>query len=173
MNQNQIPAPVIAVVSELVSHAESHASLDNLFMYAEAFGPTPDGSKPVKATAWLRATNKAHQDPLAVLGRLISGYMEDPEMDPNFVMNSWGSTDHKETTRNHVRKLEAVLERCSLKYQAGGYVTRGGLAPSKTLAELIKGRDMPSIHREFDKAMETVESNPREAVTASSNILES
>lgn len=173
MTTNQIPAPVIAVVSELVSQAETHASLDNLFMYAEAFGPAPEGSKPVKATEWLRQTNKSHPEPLGVLGRLISGYMEDPEMDADHVFSSWGNSDYKQATRVLVRKLETVLVRSGLTYQKGGFITRGGLAPSKTLAELIKGRDMPSIHREFDKALETVDSKPREAVSAASNILES
>lgn len=32
---------------------------------------------------------------------------------------------------------------------------------------------MPAIHREFDRAMESVEAKPRDAVSAASNILES
>ena len=53
-----IPAPLIAVVSDLVSSAETHASLNSLFMYAEASGEPPEGSKHVKAQEWLRNTNK-------------------------------------------------------------------------------------------------------------------
>lgn len=171
---NQIPAPVIAVLSELVAHAETHPSLNSLFMYAEASGEAPDGSKPVKAQDWLRTTNKIHPEPLTVLGRIIHGYMEDPEMDSEFKINEWeAESDWKKTKRANVRRLEAVLTRCGLHYQIGGYVTSGGLAPSKKLAELIQNRDMPAIHREFDRALETVEAKPREAVSAASNILES
>jgi hypothetical protein len=54
----QIPAPLIAVVSDIVSVCETHASLNSLFMYAEAPGDPPDGSKHVKAQAWLRVVNK-------------------------------------------------------------------------------------------------------------------
>jgi hypothetical protein len=169
-----IPAPVIAVLSELVSHAETHASLDSLFMYAEAWGDPPVGSKPVKAQDWLRETNKHHAEPLIVLGRIIHGYMDDPEMDGDFKLSDWESlSDWKLSKRANVRKLETVLARCGLQYRTGGFVTNGGLAPSKKLADLIKGRDMPAIHREFDRAMETVETKPRDAVSAASNILES
>lgn len=45
----QIPATLIAVVSDFVSAEETHASLDSLFMYAEASGDPPEGSKHVKA----------------------------------------------------------------------------------------------------------------------------
>ena len=84
-----IPAPLIAVVSDLVAHAETHASLDSLFMYAEAPGDPPAGSKPVKAQEWLRATNKEHLEPLTVLGRIVAAYMEDPEMEADYKINDW------------------------------------------------------------------------------------
>lgn len=74
-----IPAPVLAVVADITSSRETHASLDNLFIYAGAPGDPPEGSKPVKAQAWLRLTNKDESvEPLAVLGRLIETYMEEP-----------------------------------------------------------------------------------------------
>jgi hypothetical protein len=172
--KKQIPAPVIAVLSDLVAHAETHASLNSLFMYAEASGDPPEGSKHVKAQEWLRETNKRHDAPLLVLGRVVHGYMEDPEMDPEFKINDWeSSSEWKKIKRSNVRKLEVVLARCGLLYQQGGFIVTGGLAPSKKLGDLIKGRDMPAIQREFDRAMETVDAKPREAVSAASNILES
>ncbi len=38
---------------------------------------------------------------------------------------------------------------------------------------MIKGRDIPSIEAEFNRALENVNSEPREAVSAACNILES
>lgn len=166
--KTQIPAALIAVVSDLVIHTETHASLNSLFMHAEAFGEPPEGSRHVKAQEWLRNTNKYSPDPLAVVGRIISGYMEDPEMHATVEANSWNKPK-----RELVRKVEAVLARYGFRYLTGGHITKGGLAPSKQLSELIQGRDMPAIHREFDRALETVETKPREAVSAASNILES
>lgn len=78
----QIPLPLIALVSDLVATAESHATLNNLFVFADASGEPPVGSKPEKAQEWLRNTNKEHPEPLAVLGKIIGGYMEDSRWHP-------------------------------------------------------------------------------------------
>lgn len=169
-----IPTPLLAIVSDIVSTVETHASMNSLFMYAEAPGEPPEGSKHVKAQEWLRNTNKQHPEPLAVLGKIISGYMEDPVMAADYTPPRWTKEDeYTLKKRENVRKIETVLANNGLQYRVGGFITGGGLAPSKTLGQLIKGRDMPAIHREFDRAMETVEAKPREAVSAASNILES
>jgi hypothetical protein len=119
-------------------------------------------------------TNKMHSDPLAVLGKVIEGYMEDPEMAPDHKFNDWmPASESRKRQRELVRKLEQVLGRAGLRYMPGGHITTPAQAPSKKLSELIRGRDVPAIHREFDRAMETVESKPRDAVSAASNILES
>lgn len=169
-----IPSPLIAIVSDMVSSHETHASLDSLFMYAEASCEPPEGSKHVKAQEWLRHTNKVNPEPLSVLGKIICGYMEDPLMAADYKPPEWTREDEQTIKkRENVRKIEVVLAKNGLQYRLGGVITSGGMAPSKTLGELIKGRDMPAIHREFDRAMETVESKPRDAVSAASNILES
>jgi hypothetical protein len=169
-----IPTPLIAVVSDLVSSNETHASHDSLYMYAEAFGDPPEGSKHVKAQAWLRSTNKDHPEPLTVLGRILSQYMEAPEMAPDYKPDAWlGEDEPTVKKREHIRKIETILARNGLQYRLGGQVTDGGLAASKTLKQLIHGRDLPAIHREFDRALESVESKPRDAVSAAANILES
>ncbi len=51
MNSKKIPAPVIAVLADNLPELETHAGLDNLFLYAEASGEPPEGSKPVKTQA--------------------------------------------------------------------------------------------------------------------------
>ena len=170
----QIPAPLISVISDIVAHAETHPSLHSLFMHAEAYGDAPEGSKPTKAQAWLRSTNKHHPNPLSVAGHIICTYMEDPEMDKDFKVSEWVmERELVSKKRDMVRRIEAVLLRCGLKYHMGGILTTGGMAPSKTLGELIKGRDLPAIHREFERAIEAVETKPRDAVSAAANILES
>lgn len=118
--------------------------------------------------------NKDHPEPLAVLGKIVSQYMEEPEMEPDFQYSGWG--EESESTirkREQVRKIEAVPAKNGLQYRLGGLITDGGLAASKTLKELIHGRDLPAIHREFDRALESVEAKPRDAVSAAANILES
>jgi len=160
-----IPAPVLAVVADITSSRETHASLDNLFTYAGAPGDPPEGSKPVKAQAWLRLTNKEESvEPLAVLGRLIETYMEEP-VDQN---NTWDT--HKREDRERIQK---VLGHCQLHYVPGGKITGVLAAPSKNLEVFIRDRDIASVDHEFSRALTNVETSPREAVSAASNILES
>lgn len=169
--RKEIPAPIIAVLSEGMPSMETHASLDNLFSYAEAPGEPPEGSKPVKVQAWLRRVNKEAKYPLTVLGRLIECYMELPGIDGN-ASSLFGLplVDPKKEFKN---KIEAILSRCNLTYISGGVISDGSSAPSRSLGDLIKGRDIPSIDAEFNRAIANVNSEPREAVSAACNILES
>ncbi|PAR33845.1 abortive infection family protein [Vibrio metoecus] len=169
--RKDIPAPVIAVLSDNLSLLETHASLDNLFLYANAPGEPPEGSKPVKVQAWLRLINKESDEPLKILGKLIETYMELPKQEEEEV-SLWGTnvTNHKKEFK---KKLESILAQCNLTYINGGIVSDGSSAPSRSLSDLIKGRDIPSIEAEFTRALANVNSEPRESVSAACNILES
>lgn len=166
----KIPAPIIAVLADNIPRIESHASLDNLFLFADAPGDPPEGSKPVKVKAWLRLINKECEQPLVVLGKLIECYMELPE--ENSVTNKFG-TNFKDPKLEFQDKLKSILKKCNLSYLTGGIISDGSSSPSKSLSELIKGRDIPSIEAEFNRALDNVNSEPREAVSAACNILES
>jgi len=158
-----IPAPVIAVVSEVVSQTETHASLDSLFMYAGAPGDPPDGSKHVKALEWLRVVNRsADVEPLPVLGKIIEGYME---YAPDF-----SNSDYQEERK---LKIERALSNSQLHYSKGGIVSTSAASPSRSLEEIIKKHDINSINCEFERALKNIESNPPEAASAACNILES
>lgn len=66
-----IPMNLLAVVADLTSWSETHASLDSLYLYAGAFGDPPLGSKATKAQQWLMNTNKNHEQPLTVVGKIL------------------------------------------------------------------------------------------------------
>jgi hypothetical protein len=166
-----IPAPIIAVLADNLYDIESHAGLDNLFLYADAPGDPPEGSKPVKTQAWLRRINKESDFPLKVLGKLIETYMELPDELETDNYN-WG-VNVSEQKQEFKVKLKNILQRCNLTYHTGGEISDGSSAPSKSLSDLIKGRDIPSIESEFNRALENVNSDTREAVSAACNILES
>ena len=166
-----IPAPIIAVLADNLYDIESHAGLDNLFLYADAPGDPPEGSKPVKTQAWLRRINKESDFPLNVLGKLIETYMELPdELETDNYNLGVNVSEQKQEFKV---KLKNILQRCNLTYHTGGVISDGSSAPSKSLSDLIKGRDIPSIESEFNRALENVNSDPREAVSAACNILES
>ncbi len=169
--RKDIPAPVIAVLADNMPSLESHAGLDNLFLHADAPGDPPEGSKPVKTQAWLRRINKESENPLATLGKIIECYMEIPEQDEKESLLF--GTIIANPKNEFKEKLKSILSRCNLTYISGGFVSDGSSAPSKSLAELIKGRDIPAIDAEFTRALANVTSEPREAVSAACNILES
>jgi hypothetical protein len=163
--RREIPSAIIAMVAEQVSSSETHATLDGLFMYAGAMGEPPPGSKHAKALDWLRRVNRDESlDPMKVLGRLIEGYME--ALTEQFVPNDAFIRERKE-------KIARALASCELQYVRGGRVVGSLAAPSRTLEQLIRDRDFGSINDEFDRALKSVESSPREAVSAACNILES
>lgn len=160
-----IPAPVIAVVAEIASDRETHATLDSLFMYAGAPGDPPPESKHAKALAWLRRVNQDESvEPLEVLGRLIEGYM-DEEIEG---YGSWAEDRQKEKTR-----INKALQNAKLQYVSGGRVIGSLAAPSISLEESIKKRNISVLSEEFDRALRTVETSPKDALSSACNILES
>lgn len=167
----KIPTPIVAILSEHLPEIESHASLDNLFGYADAPGESPEGSKPIKITAWLHRINKESEFPLMILGKLLEKYMELPD-EPKVKNNYW-NPDESSLKNDFKVILSNNLVRCNLTYITGGIISDSSSAPSKSLFTLIKGRDIPSIELEFNRALENVNSEPREAVSAACNILES
>lgn len=161
-----IPSPVIAVVAEIVSERETHASLDSLFMYAGAPGDPPEGSKHVKALEWLRSVNKDLDiDPLTVLGLILENYLEEEFEDP---IPSWHLDKYKQ-----IEKLKKVLERANFRYLNGGKFVGSFSSPVISLEEQIRKRNIESLNIEFERAIENLEAKPREALSAACNILES
>lgn len=159
-----IPSPLISVCSDICSRRETHATLDSLFAYAGAPGDPPEGSKPAKVLDWLRRTNKDESvQPLDILGRLIESYIED-EPDPTSHVYEHAVKDKERLTK--------TLAQCELQYVRGGKIVGALGAPSRTLEEFIRDRDIASMDVEFNRALSNVDSNPREAVSAASNILE-
>lgn len=163
-----IPSPVLAIVAEIASQRETHASMDSLFMYAGAPGDPPEGSKWVKAQEWLRRVNTDESvQPLQVLGRLIEGYMEElpPEGSPFDDKPPPTQTPDQE-------KLTKILARYELQYVRGGSIVGALGTPSRTLEEFVRDRDIAALEHEFNRALANVDQDPREAVSAASNILE-
>ncbi len=163
--RREIPAPVLAVIAEIASSRESHATLDSLFTYAGASGDPPEGSKHAKALEWLRRTNKdKSSDPLKVLGRILESYMDGP-VNPS---NTWDQPLIESRGR-----INRVLAESELQYLRGGSVVSSLGTPTRTLAEFIREKDLGAIDREFERATTNVGTDPREAVSAAANILES
>lgn len=166
-----IPSYVISAIADVVSQVETHASLNSLFMYADAPGDPPEGSKPVKALEWLRRINKeSAEDAFSIMGRIIEKYLDNEEDETPTI---WISQEQINKNRAGILKIRNALERAGLKYSQGGILSNGDGPATKALFDLIKGRNIQAIDFEFNRAATNIESNPREAVSAACNILES
>jgi hypothetical protein len=167
----EIPAPILSVVADHMAITRSHAQIDSLFMYADAPGEPPEGSKPVKCQEWLRRTNRESYDPLSVLGKIIEEDMENPDVERDY--NTF-FVPQNTTIPLFVEKLNTMFDKYGISYSTGGILRKiGTTAATKTLGELIRGRDFQAIDLEFDRALENANTDPREACSAACNVLES
>ena len=172
MSKSRLPAHLISVLSEELSQAETHATLDNLFMYANAPGEPPPGSKLAKSQEWLRRINNDDDcDILEIIGRLIEGYMEPPLPKKDAPWSPESCLTDVQIDR--MERLKQSLTRANLQYIPGGMVTHISGSASRSLKDIISKLDYAAIDQEFERALRNVETSPREAVSAASNILES
>ncbi|EKS72633.1 hypothetical protein BURK_004252 [Burkholderia sp. SJ98] len=162
--RTEIPSPVISVVAAVLERRYTHATMNSLFLYANAPGEAPEGNKLSKATEWLRRVNKVTEEPLCVLGKLIEESME--------ALSTPDDWDHAQKEAERTR-LQDILVKHNLQYIRGGNVVGALGVPSRTLESMLKEFDFAAVDHEFDRALGNVESEPREAVSAASNILES
>lgn len=172
MQNYAIPQYLISAISDTVSALETHAGIDSLFMYANAPGDPPEGSKPIKTLEWLRRISKdVGADALPIVGRIIERYMEEDE---NFSSGRFWNNELQDKERKaRIAKIKDALEGAGLSYSPGGILSKGEGLATKTLSELIKSRNIGAIDFEFARALKNIESSPREAVSAACNILES
>jgi hypothetical protein len=161
-----IPGAVLALAADYAAYAESsHAKLESLLMHAGCPGDPPDGSMQTKALSWLRQVNKDPScDPLSILGRTIENYMDAPLEEGDYRFHE---------TEEFRRKMTTALASAKLQYRQGGIIVGSLDLPTKTLAVFIKERNVAEISEEFERAARKAESEPREAVSAAANILES
>ena len=169
MDRFILPGHLISVLSEEIANSETHASMNNLFMYANAPGDPPDGTKLNKAQEWFCRINKDEQsNPLEVLGYLVEAYME-----PSPPKKDWGWGTDNEIHEERANRIKQALTRSNLQYIPVGKVINISASPSQSLKDFITKTDYASVNQEFDRALKNVEISPREAISASCNILES
>lgn len=170
--RREIPRPIISVLSDNLPQLESHATLDSLFLYADAPGEPPNVSKTAKVQEWLLRVNKDSLQPLVVLGKLIEKYMELPQEDEIFSFDTYAKNQLKEL-KIFEAKLIKILSRHNLIYVQGGSLNTGSTVSSQNLKNLIQDKNIPAIDLEFERALKSVDSEPLEAISAACNILES
>ena len=159
--RRQIPHQLLGVCAVVAADRETHATLDSLFTHAGAVGEPPNESKEAKALKWLRSSNSdpAVTDPLSIAEHLLAHWIEvvQPERIQKY-------DEHREL-------LLGAAQAAGLRFHRGKLST-GASLPSESLANLIQSRNLSAIEHEFSRALEKVETEPREAVSAACNLLE-
>lgn len=163
-----LSSPLIAAVARRIIEVEdSHTKLNNLFTRSGVPDEPPRVlSKLQKATDWLARLNTLEgPDALVVLGRVIKGIMD---------VDLTNYTPDYEALKSRRDEIEQALQRERLQYFEGGrIVSLSTAAPaSRTLQQIIDERSIPEFHREIERSLDNVESEPRQAISAASNILE-
>jgi hypothetical protein len=162
----EVPFAVRKIVGETLAEAFTQRELISSFVEADAPGEPPlESNKAAMCSAWLKRCGHVDGlDPFTVLGKVLAPLMDDEGVRM--------SADGLEKSRDRVR---TILRKNGLSYQAGGRIFGGGSvsAPSRSLAEIIRSRDLKTTSEEFDRALSAVEQNPRDALTAACTILES
>jgi hypothetical protein len=103
-------------------------------------------------------------DAIVVLGRVLEEFMDYELFGQNFSDHDW------EQRREHVR---ASLARAALEYRFGGTVIGpGNAAPTRTLRDIMRDRDLAALDAELERALESVSSDPPAALTAACAIIE-
>jgi hypothetical protein len=157
--KSRIPTPLIAEVADVLAQRYSHTELNNRFARAGAPGDRPLGNKIDKSTEWLeRANADPDSDAFTVLGRMLQELMD---------------LDYNDMWATHRERVTRVLGVYGFSYQKGGLILGATLsAPTRSLDDLLRKRDIPAIEVEFQRALANVEADPPAAVTAACAILE-
>jgi hypothetical protein len=126
----QIPAPVIAVVSDVLAERYTHSRIDYFIGAAGLEGERLNANKIDKVREWLRRANAGgYDDPLAILGRVINELME----------VDFESVEAQSPLEKDRARVNKVLGEQGLGYVRGGRVVVSGVTEvSKSIEEHIK-----------------------------------
>jgi hypothetical protein len=137
-------------------------------MESGAPGDAPEGNCEKKCSNWLKRCN---EDPgieaLEVLGAVIQEYMD--REPPSSLFGGPSSSKVAEGQE----RINNALAKNQLAYRTNGYVTKAGSTPiSKTLEDYLRSGDFSSIEKEFERAVDHIQSDPHASITASCSIIE-
>ncbi len=150
---------IARVLGEVLGqHYYSHRRIEALFHESGFEGEPPSGNCSDKITYWIVRESESRPDYIVnMVGRAICEFMD----------------DDRESTNEGRQRILKILAQNGLTYSNGGSIFGSGLStPARRLDDLLRTQNIPEIEIEFQRALETVESDPPAAVTASCAILE-
>lgn len=172
MSTQLIPLEIIAFLSKELPQFNSHTELDILFLSAGiASDSVANESKEKKVKRKLLNINDSDSKPIQKLEILLNKATESV-MGIDFL--SGYKKTQEESKKKFKENIEKELSKHGFAYIDGKILLSEYLSPaSRTLSELIKNKDVESINRKFCRALENLNTNPLDAISAACNILES
>jgi len=170
VSATRIPDSVIAAVAGSLSDTRTHRDLDQAFFRAGAPGEPPPLAKYKKVRQWLNHINADPDlDALTILGRVLQEFMDARPPDRR--------EDVRPVLVEARERVRAALAQHGLCYVRGGKIMEGMVggtlaAPSRSLEQIIRARDLPALAGEFNLAYTNVAVDPPAALTAACAILE-
>lgn len=161
-HDGKIPTAICSIVGRILGDRYyNHTMLNALFEESGAPGEPPPGNCIAKCTEWLKCANEdPGVDAYQILGRVLKSFMED-----------WPDIDKYNCDRIEIKNM---LARYGLSYHSGGRILGAAITrASKDLESIIRTGDTPSLKAEFDRAFDSLETDPAAAVTAACSIFES
>lgn len=170
MKQNQIPSPIIGLLSKAIPYHYSVAKIKVLFLTSNAPGDMPGGNKTEAVVDWLRVINAMSDDPYKVLGSIVDDFME---RDPAAEERSYDKSEDKSAKLiEHKSKIIEALGRAGLTYHRGGVISSGGSVVTLSLIDRVKTQGLPSVEIEIKRALDDVANDPNKAAQYAGNVLE-
>ena len=172
MSTQLIPLEIIAFLSKELPQFNSHTELDTLFFSAGiASDSIPNENREKKVQRKLSNINDGCPEPIQKLEILLNEATK--PVTGNDVSFGYPKTQ-EEKKKTFKKNIETELKKHGFTYINGKILPSESLSPASiTLSDLIKKRNVKSINREFDRALENLNTNPLEAISSACNILES
>ena len=172
MSTQLIPLEIIAFLSKELPQFNSHTELDTLFFSAGiASDSIPNENREKKVQRKLSNINDDCPEPIQKLEILLNEATK--PVTGNDVSFGYPKTQ-EEKKKTFKKNIETELKKHGFTYINGKILPSESLSPASiTLSDLIKKRNVKSINREFDRALENLNTNPLEAISSACNILES
>ncbi|WP_109432198.1 abortive infection family protein [Aggregatibacter segnis] len=172
MSTQLIPLEIIAFLSKELPQFNSHTELDILFLSAGiASDSILNENREKKVQRKLLNINDNCSEPIQKLEILLNEVTK--TVTGNDVSFGYPKT-REEKKKTFKENIETELNRHGFAYINGKILPSKSLSPASiTLSDLIKNRNVESINREFDRALENLNTNPLDAISSACNILES
>lgn len=183
--KNKIPPATIGILSQILPKYYWLSNLDDLFLYTpSAPHARSNDSEHFKIKKRLQTINMKCEEPLEVLGNLLGDFMDnDFHIAIEFIFEDISTDKVLQQLKEDRWIILETLKKDGLEYHHGGYIIKKGLTftqelqkssllSTEELQKHIAEKGLSAVATEMKRALENIETDPKEAVLFAANLLE-